>query len=72
MSKTVKARHTEFELWYNGVNISADIAGDVESFTYTDSASDVCDSIDLTISARDEKWRNGWWPQKATSCTRRS
>ena len=64
MSKTVKARHTEFELWYNGVNISADIAGDVESFTYTDSASDVCDSIDLTISARDEKWRNGWWPQK--------
>ena len=63
MASVVKGRYAELELWYNNADISDDIRDEVESFTYTDTAGEMCDSIEITINARDEKWIKSWWPQ---------
>ena len=67
MATSVKARRTEISLWYNSTPVSDEIGPDVESLTYTDCASDTCDSIDIEVNARDEKWHNRWWPQQGAT-----
>lgn len=67
MATSVKARRTEISLWYNSTPVSDEIGPDVESLTYTDCASDTCDSIDIEVNARDEKWLNSWWPQQGAT-----
>ena len=67
MATSVKARRTEISLWYNSTPISEEVGPDVESITYTDCASDTCDSVDIQINARDGKWLNSWFPQKGAT-----
>lgn len=67
MATSVKARLTEISLWYNSTPISEEVGPDVESITYTDCASDTCDSVDIQINARDGKWLNSWFPQKGAT-----
>ena len=67
MATSVKARRTEISLWYNSTPVSDEIGPDVESLTYTDCASDTCDSVDIKVNARDEKWLNSWWPQQGAT-----
>jgi hypothetical protein len=64
MSESIKARSSDFKLLYDGTDISADIAKDVESLEYTDNASDTSDSISIVVNASDSKWINGWLPDE--------
>lgn len=67
MAASVRARRTEVSLWYNSTPISAEVGPDVESITYTDCASDTCDSVDIALNAREDKWLNQWWPQRGAT-----
>ena len=67
MGTVVAGRYAELKLQYNNTDISEEIQGDVESFTYTDTAGDMCDSIDIVINAREEKWLTSWWPKTGTT-----
>lgn len=44
-----------------------DISGYVESMTYTDSAADSSDSIDLTVNAQDGRWLRAWLPNQGAT-----
>lgn len=52
---------------YNGKEFSEETGTDIESLTYTDSAADNSDSIDITINAQDSKWLKGWMPEKGAT-----
>ena len=58
------ARSAEVSLYYEGVNISQDIAPYLLNFTYTDNASDKADDISLTLEDRERLWCNDWFPSK--------
>lgn len=61
----MQGRYTTLELLYDNAPISADVAAEVESFTYTDSAADSADSVSITINARDgARWLGSWMPKK--------
>lgn len=57
-------RQAFLQLDYNDTNISADISGDVESFSYTDSGSENSDSVSIKLDAQNHKWINKWLPDK--------
>jgi phage protein D len=56
------ARRTAMDLMYQGVNVSASIAKDLLSFTYTDNASDISDSISISLKDDTGKWITAWAP----------
>ena len=58
------ARSAEVSLYYEGVNISQDIAPYLLNFTYTDNASDKADDISLTLEDRERLWCSDWFPSK--------
>ncbi len=58
------ARSAEVSLYYEGVNISRDIAPYLLNFTYTDNASDKADDISFTLEDRERLWVNDWFPKK--------
>ncbi len=58
------ARWAEVVIYYEGVNISMDIAPYLLNFTYTDNASDKADDISLTLEDRERLWCNDWFPTK--------
>lgn len=60
----IRPRTADFSLTYNDKDISDDIRRDILSLTYTDSASDASDSLQISVSARSSKWLNGWMPDK--------
>lgn len=71
----ISPRRTLLKLEYDDRDISSDIAGDVENFTYNDRGSDSSDSISIKVNAMDSKWINGWLPDKGavlhpTLCTK--
>lgn len=45
----------------------AEIGADVENMSYTDTAANNSDSIDITINAQDGKWAGTWMPEKGAS-----
>ena len=59
-----EARRAEVDIYYEGVNISQDIAPYLISFTYTDNASDKADDISLTLEDRERLWTEDWFPMK--------
>lgn len=59
-----QARWAEVVIYYEGVNISMDIAPYLLNFTYTDNASDKADDISLTLEDRERLWCNDWFPTK--------
>ena len=71
----IQPRKTILKLEYNDTDISGDISGDVESFTYNDRGADSSDSISIKVNAVDDKWINSWLPDKEavlhpTLCTK--
>lgn len=58
------ARWAEVVIFYEGVNISMDIAPYLLNFTYTDNASDKADDISLTLEDRERLWCADWFPKK--------
>lgn len=44
-----------------------EVGADIESLSYTDSAADNSDSIDITMNAQDEKWLGTWLPDKGAT-----
>ena len=58
------ARWAEVSIFYEGVNISRDIAPYLLNFTYTDNASDKADDISFSLEDRDRLWVNDWFPTK--------
>lgn len=60
-------RNLKMEVRYNKVSISEKAGADLESMTYTDVAADNSDSIDITVNAQDDKWINGWMPDKGAT-----
>ena len=61
------ARSLKMDVSYNKVSFSERVGADIESMTYTDVAADNSDSIDITINAQDDKWINGWMPEKGAT-----
>lgn len=64
------ARRLDINVLYNNVQIagaSGSIGTDIEKLTYVDNAADNSDSIDITIDAQDNKWINGWLPEKGAT-----
>ncbi len=57
-------RKTRIQAIYEGVNLSEQIAGDLESFTYTDVASGESDRIEIRLNDASQKWMGTWMPQK--------
>ena len=71
----IQPRKTILKLEYNDTDISGDISGDVESFTYNDRGADSSDSISIKVNAVDDKWINSLLPDKEavlhpTLCTK--
>ena len=60
-------RQAKFELLYNGVDISADIAPYLISATYTDHSHGKADDLQVTVEDRDGLWRGSWFPQEGAS-----
>lgn len=63
----MKPRSAGVKLVYNGTDITADIAADIESISYEGNAADNSDSVNVTINAMADKWLNDWIPEKGTS-----
>lgn len=63
----MKPRSAGVKLVYNGTDITADIAADIESISYEGNAADDSDSVNVTINAMADKWLNDWMPEKGTS-----
>ncbi|MBO5145007.1 MAG: LysM peptidoglycan-binding domain-containing protein [Lachnospiraceae bacterium] len=59
-----KARRVELHIAYEHVDITDDITGDVNSFSYKDKASGESDEISLSIQDREKKWMSGLIPSK--------
>ncbi len=63
----MKPRSAGVKLVYNGTDVTADIAADIESISYEGNAADDSDSVNVTINAMADKWLNDWMPEKGTS-----
>ena len=63
----IDTRRAKVSATYNNKPFSGEAGTDIESLTYTDSASDNCDSVDITINAQDSKWLKGWMPEKGAT-----
>ena len=59
-----KGRQATILLKYQNKDISEEIAPDVESFRYTDVAASQPDRVSTPLTARAEKWKNDWMPEK--------
>lgn len=57
-------RRANIDIIYQGVNISAPIAVDLLSFTYTDNASGTADSIAISLKDDTGKWISAWAPEQ--------
>lgn len=62
----MRARHPSVSTIYNNTPITAEIAEDTQSFSYTDSGSGSSDTIDLTLNCVDDKWTGNWMPSKGS------
>lgn len=64
------ARRIDISVLYNNVQITGaagSIGTEIEKLTYVDSAADNSDSVDITLDAQDDKWINGWMPEKGAT-----
>lgn len=60
----MEARRTEISVIYEGKNVSEDIKSYVESFSYTDKATEESDRVSLSFKNIDARWLNQWMPEK--------
>lgn len=52
------------QIFYNGVNITADISRHLVSFTYADKTEDESDELIIELEDTEALWRNEWYPEK--------
>lgn len=62
--ETIAAARTEIKLWYNDVDISADVAPMLVSFEYHDFASGQVDDLQVSFKDPDRRWLNEWYPDE--------
>lgn len=67
----MNAYKAEYEIIYNGKNITKDILHFVLSFTYTDKSEGESDEIEILVEDVDGFWSNEWYPQKGDTITAR-
>lgn len=56
-------RKSEIKLFYENIDITREVVGDILSLNTTDNLGSV-DDISLSIADKDRKWMNKWQPQK--------
>lgn len=57
-------RHAEVSMIYQGVDITEDIKGDIDGFTYEEYAEGkTADSLTINLQNRDLRWMGAWKPQ---------
>lgn len=54
------ARRSSATVIYQGIDITADLAPDLQSFSYTDNASGTADDIAISIADPTRKWIDSW------------
>ncbi len=54
----------DFTLLYNSKDITADIARQVISLSYTDKITGESDELEITLEDADARWQNTWYPEK--------
>ncbi|MDR2946281.1 MAG: late control protein [Candidatus Adiutrix sp.] len=57
-------RRAWLEVHYEGANVTADIAADLLSFTFTEKADGEADDISLSLADRDRRWQGPWAPSQ--------
>lgn len=60
----IKARRARAIVLYNGKNIMTDLENYLTAFSYSDPASEECDTISLTIADPIGQWIGAWLPSK--------
>ena len=63
----LNARKAEFELKYNGKNISQNLAPYLLSVAYTDNASGKADNLTIQLEDKKGLWRGSWYPTKGAT-----
>ena len=63
----IDTRHFELNVLYEKTPLSEDVGVKIESMTYTDSAADNSDSLEITIDATESKWADDWMPTKGAT-----
>ncbi len=58
------ARRIEPHIYFNGVEVTKDVAGCLTDISYTDPADGESDSVSLGFSDRERKWLTAWFPEK--------
>ena len=62
-------RSASIRVSYNGKDITDSIGSIIKSASYTDPASGESDTLDLTLSDRDQRWIKDWLPEKGAVLT---
>lgn len=60
----METRRARIKLWYEGKNITDDIAPDLKGFSYTENASGSADDINIELKDDAGKWISAWAPTK--------
>lgn len=64
----IDARRAELGIFYNGYDLSIDLAGYLLDFSYTDAAPGESDDIQITLEDRENKWQSPeWMPMQGDS-----
>lgn len=58
---TIDARRAELVIFYNGYDLSLDLAKYLMSFSYTDAAPGEADDIQITLEDRENNWQSPAW-----------
>jgi len=53
-----------FKLFYNGKDVSKDLAPYVTEITYTDKLTGQSDELDISVMDPDGRWLDAWYPEK--------
>ena len=64
----IDTRYFELNVLYEKTPLVDEVGAEIESMSYTDSAADNSDSLEITINAQDSKWASDtWMPYKGAS-----
>ncbi len=61
---TVKLPRARVDLWYDDVDVSADVTPHLEAFEYADYGSGQVDDLQVAIKDPDDRWCHEWHPDQ--------
>lgn len=64
MADILTARHANYKIEIDGVDVTGDVTSFVEAFSYTDYSADKADEISLQLDNTDGRWSKDWQPDK--------